>query len=173
MSAEVGSWSAKAEEIHRRAANAYFPGCVDAGRVVSAEDAAFLKSIGIPLQMVLDYVEDFTRGGEPDLETFVSVVGIRREYFLDELRGVWPDREVPERDLPLKSEELDGIAWLPRIIRKAGCFLDGTLCREVMYGCSGDRGFLKRHGSDLPGFLKLVRDHRANDAAIVRHMRGL
>lgn len=159
------------EEIHQRAAGAYFPGCVDAGQVVSAGDAAFLRSIGIPPQMVLDYVEDFTRGGEPGLETFVSVVGIRREYFLDVLGGVWPDREVPERDLPRKSDELGGIAWLPRIIRKAQCFLDGTLCREVMYGCSGDRGFLKGHGFDLPGFLALVRDHRANDAAIVRRLR--
>jgi hypothetical protein len=58
--------------------------------------------------------------------------------------------------LPPKTEELDGIPWLPRIIAKAGCFLKGGLCHEIMYGCGGDRRFLKEHDIHPADFLRVV-----------------
>jgi hypothetical protein len=81
-------------------------------------------------------------------------------------------RIVQETELPRKTDEWEGIPWLPRIAKKARCFLEGTLCSEVMYGCSGDRAFLKKFNLSLPGFLELVRDSGSDVAKIVRSVRG-
>ena len=63
---------------------------------------------------------------------------------------------VPSDSLPAKAAELEGIAWLPRIIAKARLKLRGELPADLMYGCGGDRPFLRKMNLDLPRFLKLV-----------------
>ena len=62
---------------------------------------------------------------------------------------------------------MDGIAWLPRLIVKARLKLRGEMPAELMYGCAGDRPFLRRMNTDLPEFLKLVRDQGDDDRRIV------
>jgi len=145
-------------EIHRAAAASYASGCRDRDALVPNEDAAFLASLGISTQVLLDYVEDFSRSGEPDLGTFVRVVEIRRDYFRTVLGGKPAGEVVPEPELPLREHSWNDIPWLPRITKKAECFLEGSLCLDVMYGCSGDRAFLRKHALTLPGFLEAVRD---------------
>jgi hypothetical protein len=63
---------------------------------------------------------------------------------------------VSSATLPAKTAEVDGIAWLPRIIAKARLKLRGELPPDLMYGCAGDRPFLQKMNLDLPRFLKLV-----------------
>jgi hypothetical protein len=41
-----------------------------------------------------------------------------------------------------------------------------------MYGCSGDRAFLRKHLLTLPGFLETVRDSGEDRARLVQHARG-
>jgi hypothetical protein len=38
---------------------------------------------------------------------------------------------------------------------------------DLMYGCAGDRPFLRRMKTTLPQFLELVRDEGDNDRRIV------
>jgi hypothetical protein len=38
---------------------------------------------------------------------------------------------------------------------------------DLMYGCAGDRPFLRRQNMTLPGFLQLVVDKGDDDRAIV------
>ena len=160
------------KEIHRKGAEGYKNGCRDAENLVPREDLDFLASLGISPQVLLDYTEDFVRSGDPDSATFVRVAEIRRDYLLKVQKGI-PDRNiVQEPELPLREDEWDGIPWLPRIAKIALCFLNGTLCRDVMYGCSGDRAFLRKHLLTLPGFLEQVRDSNDDRAKLVQYVRG-
>jgi hypothetical protein len=73
--------------------------------------------------------------------------------------------------LPLKTDAVDGIAWLPRLIVKARLKLRGEMPPDLMYGCGGDRPFLRRMGLTLSGFLELVRDCGDDDATIVEAVK--
>lgn len=158
--------------IHRKAVTGYQGGCRDADKLAPREDVEFLATLGVSPQVLLDYVEDFARHEEPDCATFLRVVEIRCDYFRKVQKGISACRIVQEPDLPLREEEWEGIAWLPRITQKARCFLEGTLCKEVMYGCSGDRGFLRKFLLTLPGFLETVKESGEDTAKILQHVRG-
>ena len=160
------------KEIHRKAVAAYQAGGRDADKLVPREDVDFLATLGVSSQVLLDYAEDFARYGEPECATFVRVAEIRRAYFRKVQNAIPPGRIVQEPELPRKTDELDSIAWLPRITQKARCFLEGTLCKDVMYGCSGDRAFLRKFLLTLPGFLEKVRDSGADSAKLLDYVRG-
>ena len=51
---------------------------------------------------------------------------------------------VDMEQLPAKAAQVDGIAWLPRIIAKARAKLRGEMPPDLMYDCGGDRDFLER-----------------------------
>lgn len=159
-------------EIYSRTLAAYQAGCRIAEDAVTPEDGEFLKKIGLRSGIVYDYAEDFARRNEPTLEDFLKVSAIRHAYFRDVQKEHWEPHHVPEKDLPLKTDELEGIPWLPRIIRKAQCFLTGTLCNEIMYGCGGDLAFIKKHNLNLVDFLTTVRDARSDIQPILRYVRG-
>ncbi|MEI8309822.1 MAG: hypothetical protein WCH98_03605 [Verrucomicrobiota bacterium] len=160
------------KEIHRKAVEGYQNGCRDAGGLVPRQDVEFLSSIGISPQVLLDYAEDFARYGEPECAIFVRLAEIRRDYYRVVQKGLAAVRIVEERELPRKTDECDGIAWLPRITQKARCFLEGSLCEELMYGCSGDRAFLRKFLLTLPGFLEKVSESGAEPAKLLDYVRG-
>ncbi len=58
--------------------------------------------------------------------------------------------------LPAKTEEMDGIVWLPRIIQKAMGRLRGELPNDLMYCCGGDRKFFRTHDVHPADFLRMV-----------------
>jgi hypothetical protein len=62
---------------------------------------------------------------------------------------------------------VDGIAWLPRLIAKARLKLRGEMPPDLMYGCGGDRPFLRSVNLTLPQFLELVRDAGNDDRRII------
>ena len=159
-------------EIHRRAVAGYEAGRRDPDRLVAREDLDFLATLGVSPQVLLDYAEDLVRSGEPDGATFVRLAEIRRDYFRDVQKGVSAVGIVQEPELPQRGDEWEGIPWLPRIAKKARCFLEGTLCKEIMYGCGGDRAFLRKFHLTLPGFLKVVRDSGEEVGKILAYVRG-
>ena len=83
------------------------------------------------------------------------------------MHGQPTGRVVPMRDLPAKSAKADGIAWLPRIIAKARIKLRGEMDPDLMYGCAGDRPFLREQHMTLPQFLQIVWDKGSDDRAII------
>jgi hypothetical protein len=130
-------------------------------------DVAFLASIGCTAQELFDFVDDFIGWADFDFEMVFEVTAIRRAYFLDVMEGKSTGRVVPMSVLPAKSAAVDGISWLPRLIAKARIKLRGEMDPDLMYGCGGDRPFLRRHHMTLPQFLQLVWDKGDDDRAIV------
>jgi len=134
-------------------------------------DREFLATIGCTAQELFDFVDDFLSYGDFDFETALEVTSIRREYFLNVMHGKSTGCVIPMGDLPAKSEKVDGIAWLPRLIAKARIKLRGEMDPDLMYGCAGDRPFLKEHKMTLPQFLQLVWDSGDDDRAIIETVK--
>ena len=168
---ETDPWSEQFRGVYDRALSAFRSGRSSVATVCDPTDAAFLLSSGCSVQELYDFVEDAVDYGEPDFETVLEVQRIRRDYFLGVLHGQWTGRAMPMSALPLKTDAVDGIAWLPRLIVKARLKLRGEMPPDLMYGCGGDRPFLRRMGLTLPGFLELVRDCGDDDAAIVEAVK--
>lgn len=145
--------------LHEEAMKSYREGVRDPSRIVSPAGMETLVGFGISPVFLYDCVDDLSRYGEPAADVFVELGALRILQFRAESDA---KPEVPESELPRKSEQHCGVAWLPRIIRKAQCFLEGSLCPDVMYGCAGDRAFLKEYGATLPDFLIVVRDSGGN-----------
>ena len=131
------------------------------------DDAASLATMGCTAQELFDFVDDGQTYGEPDFATTLAVAAIRRDYFLNVMNGQPTGRTASMDDLPAKTFAVDGIAWLPRLIVKARLKLRGEMPADLMYGCGGDRPFLRGMKMDLPGFLKLVWECGEDDRRIV------
>jgi hypothetical protein len=161
------SWEQQFRQVYARGVAAWHAGQQSPGDMFSREDTVFLKSIGCTAQELFDFVDDGQRYGEPDFDTTLAVAAIRRDYFLNVLQGQSTGRTVLMDNLPAKTAEVDGIAWLPRLIVKARVKLRGEMPDDLMYGCAGDRPFLRQMNMDLPGFLKLVWQSGDDDRRII------
>jgi hypothetical protein len=164
-------WTAGLKSIYDKSVALYLTGVHDLDAHFTAEETAALAEIGLRPINVFDYAEDFSKYQEPSWETFVLVAAARRDYFLHEQQGAANPEEISAGDLPAKTEALDGIEWLPRIIRKAQCFLEGGLCHDIMYGCGGDRKFLKEHGIHAADLLRIVWAARGDESKVLRYLR--
>jgi hypothetical protein len=160
-------WKKEFRNVWERGVAAWKAGRRSARTMFNPEDAAFLAGIGCTAQELFDFVDDSLNYADLDFETVLAVTEIRRDYFLNVMHGKPTGRMVPMDELPAKSDEVDGIAWLPRLIVKARIKLRGELNPDLMYGCAGDRPFLREHHMTLPQFLQLVREKGDDDRAIV------
>ena len=160
-------WKSKFQSVWDRGIAAWKSGRKSAKTMFEPKDVAFLTTIGCTAQELFDFVDDFLCCDDFDFETVLAVTAIRREYFLNVMHGKSTGRVVPMKDLPAKSAAVDGIPWLPRLIVKARLKLRGEMNPDLMYGCGGDRPFLRERGMTLPQFLQLVRDKGDDDRAII------
>ena len=161
----------KFREVYDRGVAAWQVGRRSPKKMFDDADAAFLASIGCTRQELFDFVEDAQNYGEPDFATVLAVQAIRRDYFLDVMGGKHSGRVASTDDLPAKTDAVDGIEWLPRIIEKARFKLRGEMPADLMYGCGGDRPFLCRMKMTLPEFLKLVWESGPDDRRIVNAVK--
>jgi hypothetical protein len=135
------------------------------------DEVAFLKSIGCTAQELYDFVEDWCELGEPPPEVAIKLTAIRRNYFLTEQQGQPNGQPIPETGFPARDAKLGGFRWLPRIIAKARAKLRGQLPSDLMYGCGGDRNFLRQVRIDPVEFLRLVWSAENNDQRILDFVR--
>jgi hypothetical protein len=165
------NWAKNFGELFADALDAYRGGRHDAGSMFGKAQREFLDAIGATPQEIFDFVEDTFHGGEPGVETSLLVAAVRREYFLS-VQKARPSTRVIDMDaLPPKSAELDGIEWLPRIIEKAKAKLRGEMPPELMYGCGGDRAFLREYGISPADFLREVWAAGDDSARILDFVR--
>ena len=156
-----------------RQAEAYRKGDFDYETGYSAEELSFLGSIGYKKRELFDFVEDFVDEGEPSLSTALLVAAVRRDYFFVEQGGEAGGKTITKDDLPTFGEELDGMAYLPRILVKARAKLRGELDPDLMYGCGGDRNFLSKNGGIHPAdFLRRVWAAGDDDVKVVGWVAG-
>jgi hypothetical protein len=164
---ELNAWTKNLRAVYDQATSLYRDGKRDDATYFTEDEKNFLASIGLRPINVYDYVEDFVTSGEPDWETFLLIAAARRDHFLFEQKGLASPEEIRPDQLPPKRATLDGIPWLPRIIEKARCFLEGALCHDIMYCCGGDRHFLREHGLHPADFLKAVARAKDDDQKIL------
>ncbi|MFT3990364.1 MAG: DUF5069 domain-containing protein [Luteolibacter sp.] len=144
-------WNDTFIELFERCVAAYQAGDLDFENYYSPEDLEFLGSIGYQPREFFDFVEDLCGEGVPSLSTALLVAAVRRDYFLTVMEGK-PGRGpvVNAQTIPTFGDELAGLAYLPRIIAKGRAKLRGELDPDLMFGCGGDRRFLKNHGDIHP-----------------------
>ena len=137
------SWETMFREAYDRAVEAYQRGARTPDECVCAADREFLAEIGCTAQELFDYVEDWCEAGEPEFKDAIDVTAIRRDYFLNVQGGRAASHRRSLDEFPAPNAAIEGIEWLPRIIAKARAKLHGELPPELMYGCGGDRRFLR------------------------------
>ena len=155
-------------ELYERAVALYAEGKRGADSFFTAEEKQFLAANGITPQHMYDYAEDHNGyEGEPGLEQALGIELVRRDYFLNVQGGRASAARLDEGNLPAKTEEVRGIAWLPRLLPKARAKLRGELPPSLMYCCGGDRRFFKERDILPAEFLAVVWRNEKNDSAIV------
>jgi len=151
----------------------YRAGARDFPIFFTGEDLAFLATIGHQPREFFDFVEDFCGEGTPTPSTALLVAAVRRDYFLTVQKGVSSDKTLTPDDLPSFGQTLDGIAYLPRILAKARAKLRGELDPDIMFGCGGDRNFLRKHGCIPPAdFLRHVWAAGDSDAKLAKWVKA-
>jgi len=130
-------------------------------------DTAFLTANGITAQHLYDYVEDANNYDDPTYERALGIELVRRDYFLNIQKGKKSKVTADSDSWPEKSDEINGIAWLPRILPKARAKLRGELPASTMYSCGGDRLFFTTNDIEPSEFLALIWRHFDDDQAII------
>lgn len=154
--------------LYDKAVGLYAKGTRGAGTFFTTEESAFLAANGITPQALYDYAEDQTNYNEPGYDQALGIELVRRDYFLNVQRGMPSKNTLNEESLPGKTETVEGIEWLPRILPKARAKLRGELPASLMYCCGGDRRFLKANDILPAEFLSLVWRHENDDASIIK-----
>lgn len=161
-------WTQTFRALYEKALQAYRDGNTDWKNYFTSGELDFLASIGCRPMDLYDYAEDW-----PDLDwdTALLITAARRDFFLHILRGVPSKKVLSMDDFPAKSDEVDGIPWLPRIILKAKCKLRGELPNDLMYDCGGDRRFLREHDIHPADFLRIVWAAGEDDHKVVEFVK--
>ncbi len=159
--------------LFERCAEAYRNGEFDYEAGYTHEELDFLASIGYRKREFFDFIEDFVDGGVPTMSTALLIAAVRRDYFLVEQKGERSGKEMSRDDLPSRTDEFDGIAYLPRILMKARAKLRGELDPDTMFSCGGDRNFLSKNGGIAPAdFLRHVWASGGDDGKVAAWIRS-
>ena len=157
----------KLKEIWDKSVDMYQKGGRNANMFYNGVDLEFFRMIGANPTEMYDFVEDHCDDGEPDWEMFLLVQSVRRDYFYHHQHGKFSENIITEDSLPAKDDTVREIRWLPRILAKAKAKLRGELPTNIMYGCGGDRAFLKEHDVHPGDFLRAVWAFEDNDEALL------
>lgn len=144
------NWNDTFLALFDRCAAEFQSGNVDFETYYTPEDLNFLASIGCKSREFFDFVEDFCGEGEPTISTALLVAAVRRDYFLIMQKGIPSDKVLTRDDVPSFGDELKGMPYLPRLLAKGRAKLRGELDPDLMFGCGGDRNFMKKHGNLHP-----------------------
>lgn len=167
-------WNDRFIDLFDRCVKRYRSGDTDFTRYYDdARDAALLAEIGYKPREFFDFVEDYCEEGTPSPGTALLVAAARRDYFQTVMAGRPGGKNLTAGDIPTFGDELEGIAYLPRILAKARAKLRGELDPDLMYGCGGDRAFLLRNGDrHLADFLRQVWSAGENPSKLVTWLRS-
>ena len=166
------AWDTTFTELFERCLERYRTGDEDFTSYYSEADLAFLDSIGYQPRELFDFVEDHADYGEPSIASAVMTASVRRDYLNVIMKGEKSARELMPDDLPARDAELGGIVWLPRIIAKAEAKLRGELNPDIMFGCGGDRNFLKEHDIAPADFLRAVWAANGDHQKILEYVQS-
>jgi hypothetical protein len=99
-------WTRKLRELYDKAVDLYRGGNRDLDSYFSADERAWLTSVGLRPINLYDWAEDMVSAGEPDWNTVLLIAAARRDYFLVHQKGVTANTVTEAAELPAKTEEL-------------------------------------------------------------------
>ncbi|MFA5257134.1 MAG: DUF5069 domain-containing protein [Opitutales bacterium] len=155
------------ESVWTHGVRTYRAGIMSADEMFAREQLNFLAFIGQSAQEMFDYAEDFAAGGEPSFGDVAAVADVRRSYFIEVQKRKPSGVVLDPATLPGRGAEAGGIVWLPRILVKARAKLRGELHPSIMFGCGGDRAFLRLCDIHPAEFLRQVWICEDDDKAVV------
>ena len=165
------SWTETFHRTYDHAVAQYRAGHRAPAAFFTADQTAFLTGLGHSAQELYDFAEDFVKYGEPSFADALLIASARRDYFLVVQKGQITGQQIRMEDLPPKTAAVAGFVWLPRIIAKARAKLRGEMPAELMYGCGGDRDFLKGVQVHPADFLRHVWAAGPEEARIIEFVR--
>lgn len=167
-------WDTTFAELFQRCIERYQSGDENFEHYYSEADLKFLRSIGYKKREFFDFVEDHADSGgtEPSLGTAILIASVRRDFLNVVQEGKTSEDQITSEDLAARDAELGGHVWLPRIIVKARAKLHGELHPEIMYGCGGDRKFLRSHDIQPADFLRAVWAAENDDLMVLDYVNG-
>lgn len=167
------TWDNHFVELFKRCVERYRSGDQDYGAYYNPNDQQLLDAIGYRPREFFDFVEDFCDEGEPSLSTALLVASVRRDYFTVVMETELREPAMTRDNIPSFGEEMHGIVNLPRVLAKARAKLRGELDPDLMYGCGGDRKFLRENGNiHAADFLRHVWANWDNDAALAEWIKS-
>lgn len=167
------TWNDQFIELFERCLSQYKAGNSDYKSYYTPEDLTFINSIGCKPRELFDFVEDLADEGSPTASSALLVAAVRRDYFLVVQNSEHSEKELSRNELPTFGDALAEITYLPRIITKARAKLKGELDPDVMFGCGGDRKFLRDHGNiPLADFLRNVWAAGTDDLKIASYVKS-
>ena len=128
------SWKTQFREVFDAGAQRRKEGCNEPGAMFESSELAFLESIGCSAQEMFDFCDDYVGWDDVIYEHVEALQAVRYEYFVQELGSQSASYRMEMGEFPPKDAEVEGIAWLPRLIVKARAKLAGQLPADLMYG---------------------------------------
>lgn len=166
------AWTVEFHRIYQQTVTGYRAGGRKTEALFKPEEVKFLSTHGQTPQEIFDFAEDAATDGSPDYGTVLLIAAARRDYFLVVQHGKPPGKPRSGDDFPKKSDSIAGIPWLPRIIEKARARLRGELPPDLMYGCGGDRKFLRTYDLHPADFLRFVWSAGEETGKIVDYVKS-
>ena len=167
------AWNDSFLDLFFRCVKRYESGDKDFTGYYGDHDSAFLKEIGYKPREFFDFVEDFCDEGTPSASTALLVASVRRDYFIEVMDRAPGSKSLTANDVPTFGDTFNNVPYLPRILAKARAKLRGELDPDLMFGCGGDRNFLRKHGDIHPAdFLREVWAAGDDDEKILEWIRS-
>lgn len=167
------TWNDQFLNLFRNCLDEFKSGNKDFNSYYTDKDLKFLSSIGYKPRELFDFVEDLGAEESPSESTALLVASVRRDYFFAIQDQIHSEKEISQDDLPTFGDTLTDIVYLPRILVKARAKLKGELDPDIMFGCGGDRKFLKDHGNiPMADFLRNVWSSGTDDLKIANYVKN-
>ncbi len=128
------NWEIQFREVFDAGVERRKAGCGDPDSMFERDEVAFLESIGCSAQEMFDFCDDYVGWDDVIYEHVEALQAVRYEHFVEELNSQPAAHRMEMDDFPAKTDEVEGIAWLPRLILKARAKLAGQLPADLMYG---------------------------------------
>ena len=129
-----GNWKTQFHEVFYAGVRRRKEGCNEPGVMFESDEVAFLESIGCTAQEMFDFCDDYVGWDDVIYEHVEALQAVRYEHFAEELDGQPASHRMEMDEFPPKDAEVEGFAWLPRLIVKARAKLAGQLPADLMYG---------------------------------------
>ena len=128
------NWRQEFHELFFTGVKRYEAGRQSPETMFESEDITFLESIGCSALEMFDFCDDYVQWGDVIYEHVEELQAVRLDHFQNTLNEKTAECPMSIDEFPAKSAELEGIAWLPRLITKARAKLAGRLPTDLMYG---------------------------------------